>query len=286
LADREDSLVEDRLADLQAMGLSHKEAVLYSQLVALGPSSARRVSESARLPREDSYRTLKRLESKGLVEVVLAKPSIFLAMEPRAAVRSFVSGVESRSETLKQRAYDLGVWLETIKGTGGRDDSERVRRESAVRILWGQQVFLELEKSLRSCEEQYEGVLSPEAFVTASGTGILENLLAARKRGVKVRIITEVGPENLETVRRYSKVLAIRRHEGVSQGIRFSVLDRSKIVMALTEPRTSPERATCLCSSVPTLARGLGLYFEQMWKESQEILEPIRRRAKRPVDVN
>jgi hypothetical protein len=285
LADKEDPLIAGRLADLQAMGLSHQEAVLYSRLVALGPSSARRASESAHLPREDSYRILKRLESKGLVEVVLGNPSIFLAIEPRAAVKSFVSSVDSRSAILKQKAYDLGVWLETIKDTGPHDDSERVPHESAVRILWGQQVFLEFEKSLGKCEAQFEGVFSAVAILRATGAGMLENILSARKRGVNVRIITEVGPESLETVRRYSRFLAIRRHEGVNQGMRFSVIDRSKIIMALTEPVTSPERATFLCSTMPTLARGLDLYFEQMWRESQEILEPIRRPPGRPVGI-
>ena len=176
------------LADLRAMGLSHQEAVMYSQLVALGPSTARHISEAAHLPREDSYRLLRRLESKGLVEVVLGKPSIFLAIEPRAAVRSFVSNLESRSESLKQRAYDLGIWLEKIKGTGHPEEVERSLRESAVRILWGQQVFLEFEKSLRKCTEQYEGVYSPLGFLGTSGSALLESLLLARKRGVRVRI--------------------------------------------------------------------------------------------------
>jgi len=267
------------------MGLSHQEAVLFARLVAIGPSTARRVSQSSHLPREDSYRILKRLESKGLVEVVLGNPSIFVAIEPRAAVRSFVSNVENRSESLKQEAYDLGVWLETIKRTAPHEDAELAHRESPVRVLSGQQVLLEFEKSASKCEVQYEGVLSPMAFLTTSGSGILENLLSARKRGVNVRIITEVIPDSLERVRRYSRFMAIRSHEGVSQGMRFSVLDGSKVIIALTEPQTSSEQTTCLCSGIPTLARGLGLYFEQMWKESQSIPEPIRRPTRRPVGI-
>jgi len=146
-------------------------------------------------------------------------------------------------------------------------------------------VFLEFEKSVRKCSEQYEGVYSAVGFQSTTGFGMLQNLLSARKRGVRVRIITEVNAQNLEVARRYSKLLEIRSHESVSQGMRFSIIDRSKIIMALSDAPTSGERATCLCSSMPTLARGLGLYFEQMWKESREVLEPMRRPLRKGVGV-
>jgi sugar-specific transcriptional regulator TrmB len=270
----------DHLSDVQQMGLSHQEAVLYSCLVALGPSSARHVSESARMPREDSYRTLKRLEARGLVQVELGNPSIFVAVDPRTAVRSFVGSIERRSDELKEKAYELGVWLESIKDTASRGEVGPVNHESAVRILWGQQVFLELEKALKKCDEHYEGVLSPAAFLRSPNFGVVEMLASASSRGVMVRVITEETPQTIEAVRRYSRVFQSRSHEGVSQGMRFSIVDRSRIIMALSDVPAAPEHVSCLCACVPTLARGLGLYFEQTWRDSRPILDQPRRKSR------
>ncbi len=286
MVDTRDSPNADRMKDIQELGLSHQEAVLYSQLVALGPSSAREISESVHMPREDSYRTLKRLETRGLVQLALGNPSIYMAVEPRAAIGSLISNLEVRSEALKEKAYGLGVWLETIKGTANHGVAEPVHHESAAKVVWGHNVLVELEKSLAKCNTQYEGVLSTDVFKREPRIGILEFLLSLIKRGVKVRVVTEVIPETLETVRRYSKIFPVRTHVGVSQGMRFSIVDRSKILMALTEPSAPIEETSCLCSAIPTLARGLGMYFEKMWKDSLPVPGPVGGFTKRRVGIS
>lgn len=275
-------LTAERLADLREMGLTHQESVVYAVLLSMGPSHARQVSERANLPREDSYRVLKHLEAKGLVEVVLGKTSVFVAVSPRVAVRSFVSKVETRSEELMQKAYDLGVWLETIKRTamGGE---EVVHDSTSVRVFSGNQVFTELEKMIREATKQYSGLLAPFTFVSFLGSQILEDLVSASKRGVDVRIITTITNETSESVRRYSRVLPVRHHPAVSQGIRFSIVDGSVAVVALTEPVKNAEGARVLYSSIPTLTRGLMFHFEEMWKESRPTVQPLRHVRKAPV---
>jgi sugar-specific transcriptional regulator TrmB len=276
----------DHLTEIQEFGLSHQEALLYSQLVALGPPSAREVSERLHMSREDSYRILKRLESRGLVQLALGNPSIFMSVEPRAAINSFISNLDVRSDALKEKAYILGAWLETIKGTASHAVAERVHHESAAKVVWGRQVFVELQKLVATCSTQYEGVFSTDLFKRDPKFGILEFLPLLIKRGVKVRVVTEVTPETLETVRRYSKIFPIKAHVGVSQGMRFSIIDRSRIQLALTEPSASDELTSCLCSTIPTLAKGLGMYFDKIWTDSLPVTEPVRHVAKRGVSIS
>lgn len=279
--ERDGSPLADVLADLQEMGLTYQESLVYSELVSMGPSHARRISERAHLPREDSYRILRRLESRGLVEVHLSKPSVFVAVEPRAAVRSFVSTLESRSEELKQRAYDLGFRLEKIKGTARNPEEADSSSDSTLRVLTGHQVFVELERALSCCQRTYSCVLAPVSFVSASGAAVLDEILACRRRGVETRLITEFNRDNLDAIRRYSKQLAIRHHPNAGQGIRFSVFDDSKTILALAEPVTARDGARVMSSSIPTLVKGLTFYFEQMWEESRTLVDPwsVRRRS-------
>lgn len=273
----------ERLADLREMGLTHQESIVYAVLLSMGPSHARRVSERANLPREDSYRVLKHLEEKGLVEVVLGKTSVFVAVDPRVAVRSFVSKVVTRSEELTQKAYDLGVWLETIKDTVPRDDDGVTLSNPSVRVFSGNQVFSELERMIREGRAQYSGLVSPVSFGSFLGSRFLESLVSASKRGVDVRVITTVTDQTSESVRRYSRILPIRHHPSINHGIRFSVVDGTKAILALAEPGRNAGEARVLYSSIPTLTRGLMFRFEEMWKESRPIIQPVRRARKQAV---
>lgn len=267
--DVSDSRLAEILADLVELGLTYQESVVYSELVAMGPSHARRISERAHLPREDSYRVLKRLEAKGLVEVHLDKPAVFAAIEPRAAVRSFISKVDARSHDLKQKAYDLGVRLERIKGTAARYEEESARVHTSVVIIAGRRVFAELERLIGECQTQYAGAIPAVSFLTVQGNAFLENLVAAQKRGVDVRVITCFTPKIIESVRKYSRNIEIRHNDEMSRGIRFSILDEAKVTLALAEPTRSQEDARMMCSTIPTLARELAFHFEQMWSESK-----------------
>src|ERR1700722_19417037 len=82
LLDSKDGLVSNRLDDLHSMGLTHQEAVVYTSLLSLGPSHARAVYKDSHLTREDTFRILRGLEAKALVQVIIGKPSIFVAIEP------------------------------------------------------------------------------------------------------------------------------------------------------------------------------------------------------------
>jgi len=273
------------LEDLRELGLTRQEAAVYAELVSLGPSHARRISERSRLPREDTYRILKHLENKGLVEVVLDKPSLFVAVEPRAAVRSIVSDLESRSQELKQKAYHLGVWLESIKGTANREEDDAPPNGSAVRVLSGPQVLLELDRSLLSCRTQYAAVVSPGSFLGVRGASFLESVLSAGRRGVAVRLITEVSALNIDQVRRYSRLLSVRHHPGMSEGMRFSVLDGSKSILSLADHTSPSGSLRVICTDIPTLGRGLMLYFEQLWKESSAVVESVSHHPGKRVGI-
>ncbi|MDA4113579.1 MAG: hypothetical protein OK474_06010 [Thaumarchaeota archaeon] len=265
MLDSKDELVSNRLDDLHSMGLTHQEAVVYTSLLSLGPSYARAVCKDAHLTREDTYRILRGLEGKVLVQVIMGRPSTFVAIEPRSAVKTFVSEIDARSTELKQRAYGLGEWLERVSVFNEREEH---RDEGiSVKLLFGRQVVEEAVRLLGQCRFEHIVVMTGKGFVVSQKTGYLDHLSLAVQRGIRVRFVTEVDHVNRHAVSRFSRKFEVRHHEDLDRMLSFSISDNSAVTLALTDLNEIDE-ARAVCANSSTLVGGFRSYFEQLWGDS------------------
>ena len=267
MLDSKDGLVSNRLDDLHSMGLTHQEAVVYTSLLSLGPSHARAVCKDSHLTREDTYRILRGLEAKALVHVIIGKPSTFVAIEPRSAVRTFVSQIDARSTELKQRAYGLGEWLERVSTFNDREG--RQDETISVKLLFGHQIVEETLRLLGQCRSEHVTVMTGKGFVASNQMGYLDHLSQAIQRGIRVRLVTEVDQANRQEVYRFSRKLEVRHHGDLDRMMSFSISDSSAVTLALTRLDGTHE-ARAICANSPTLIGGFRSYFEQLWGESRE----------------
>jgi sugar-specific transcriptional regulator TrmB len=265
LLDSKDELDSNRLDDLHSMGLTHQEAVVYTSLLSLGPSHARAVCKDAHLTREDTYRILRGLEGKALVQVIIGRPSTFVAIEPRSAVKTFVSQIDARSTELKQRAYGLGEWLERVSVFNDRE--ERQDERVSVKLLFGHQVAEETIRLLGQCRFEHIAVMTGKGFVVSHRTGYLDHLSLAVQRGIRVRFVTEVNNANRHAVSRFSRKFEVKHHEGLDRMMSFSISDNSALTLALTNLKDIDE-ARAICANSSTLIGGFRSYFEQLWADS------------------
>jgi sugar-specific transcriptional regulator TrmB len=257
---------------LQDMGLTHQEAVVYSTLVSLGPSPARRLSEVTHLAREHCYEVLRKLESKGLVDVLLSNHSLYVPAAPRSAVSLFVSGLESQYSVLRESAYEIGAWLETMTPKVPVVVEDEASPEPHIHLVFGKHTFIEFERELEACRSEYLGIIAPQTLDTPRGLKTLESLARTAKRGVSIRIVTDVGPANRQSIVHFSGALNIRTSSVACEGPRFSVFDRSRVMQSMHEPAAKEEETEAICSRNKILVNGLALLFEQFWRDSRPVL--------------
>lgn len=269
------------LSCLQEMGLTHHEALVYSALLSIGPSHAKKIGEVAHLAREHSYEILRKLEAKGLVELVLAKSSWYIAVEPKLAVNSFVAKISDQSRLLTEKAYEMGAWLQQLKQDSLRRSEDVVHSEPHMRLVFGRNVMQEFERELKSTKSEYLGVFGHSGTLAARRT--LELLAGAARRGVNVRVITDLPAFPDRHTRRLPRAFDVRAHESAGIGARFSVFDGSAAILALHEPVTTGEDARAICSYNPTFVRGFVLHFEQLWGASRPLVYP---ETKAPIRVS
>lgn len=264
------------VGDLEDMGLTQQEAVVYCALVTKGPSPARRLSETVNIRREHCYNALKSLQRKGLVEVALCRPSLFVAVSPKQAVSSFVSEIESRSELLKAKAHDVGNWLDDMRAKAMQEPTQEEvpLEESTLKIIFGKRVLFQVARELEHCKSEYVSICpsAPSLWTSLGWLDYLDHLVEASKRGVAVKIIVDLSGLELgdgKVAKRYAKHIDFRHNRDMLQGARFSVFDRSIILLSLNRPTPKVENLKMIRSTDLALVEGLRTHFERAWTVSK-----------------
>ena len=97
--------ISDKLLnELTSFGLTGNEAKVYLSLLQLSKASATEIAKLARISRQEVYRVLPRLEKIGLVELIINKPTKYLALSPHDILNQLIA---LHKETLESRLFEL-----------------------------------------------------------------------------------------------------------------------------------------------------------------------------------
>jgi len=99
------------------LGLSEKEAEVYVFLAKTGPQKGRNIAEALKLYKQQLYRSLKRLQSKEIVNATLQRPSQFSAIPFDKALDLLVKAHLKEARGIEQEKEEiLSQWHSIIKG--------------------------------------------------------------------------------------------------------------------------------------------------------------------------
>lgn len=247
---------------LQQCGLGEKESRAFAHLTHLGASKVTDLAKASGLKRAETYQILERLQGRGLVEGTLTRPRQFTAV---AAERALAILVEERAAGLKaveSMKEDLAGRLARLSGGPAKEKSAE-----SFRILHDRnQINGQLARTVRAATRELCVVASSRAlFRLLLDEGLETEIKAARKRGVDVRILTEVvsGQEELlERMRGFSQV----RHLMVPRPLRFFVADEREIVQYVTaDPLGQGAKETALWIGARDHVQAQRAFFDDQW---------------------
>lgn len=253
--------VDAVVARLVSCGLAEKEARALAHLTHLGKSKVTDLAAAAGLKRAETYQILERLQSRGLVEATLERPRLFTAV---AAQRATEILVEEREHALKEITAvrdDLTQRLRQLGGGVAEAASESFRVLHDRNQIGGQ-----LGRTIRAA--------ATDLCVVASGRSLFRLLLdegldsefrAAAKRGVKVRVLTELL-EGQEDVRARLGEFAEVRHLMVPRPLRFFIADEREIVQFVTtDPLGGTGKETALWLGARDHVQAQRAFFDDLW---------------------
>ena len=198
-----DSLVIDTkvLVDqLIRFGLTSRQAEVYIFLLGNAPTVASQIARQMGINRSDTYRILGDLFELGLVEKHLSRPrkTLFKPAPPKEAISRILDIKKGEIDELSKRAEEVANWLNSIK----KDMDERAQEPTIFKIIGERGIFDALENMFRRAKQEIGVVLGSRdlsLWLVRGMDDVLENMA---KRGINIRIITNIDKRNLDEVKR------------------------------------------------------------------------------------
>jgi len=256
--------MEEIVDQLIEYGLSNNEAKVVTFLAKRGAERASVAARALRLNRTETYRTLRNLQRRGLVEASLEQPVRFQAAPFSRCLEILLTERKNKLATLEERAAVLERSFETLSVETGAPAFERFQvLEGRARI--GQRLFFMCENS----KLQIDLIMGSSDLAGGSGHAGLETLSMLAKRGRKIRIITNIGSGAVRFVERFQTLIAFR-HLDLAQRpvVRVSIIDDTEALFGIgssedTDGRGSEQVALWITSR--PFVRSLRVYFNETW---------------------
>ncbi|MGD6851732.1 MAG: TrmB family transcriptional regulator [Candidatus Bathyarchaeia archaeon] len=251
---------------LMNLGLTLVQATAYSALLRLGKANAKTISKASGIARTDVYRVMRTLEKLGLVEKIIAAPSMYKATSLKDAFKLLLKYKEEEYSVLKDRAAEL---------------VRNPPQQGHVSVFEEEQEFVLISSEKLSAEKiKIEDNRTRHSLdITGDWKGLkfyeylqLEIHEKALQRGVKIRLITEKhGGDEFEklypSLFEYGGLFKIR-YVDPPIPMRTAIYDKKRLNMSVNTP-TDPKVTPTIWSSNPQFVKVIVAYFEQLWKEAE-----------------
>lgn len=224
-------LSEHLLKGLISFGLSGNEAKTYLALVQLKQATARAIARLANLPRQEIYRVMPRLERLGIVEVIVSKPTKFLAIPPEDALSELI---DRQTEIFAQKVSELQRDKKTLE-----NELKKVEGKSAgitqpepvhYALVSGRHLVNEkIQEMLRKAKIEVLWMSPKYEIIHAVLHDRDKTLRQCAEKNVKVRVLTEVHEKNVKEVENLSRFCEIRHAPNVTTLI--TIVDDKELIV-------------------------------------------------------
>jgi sugar-specific transcriptional regulator TrmB len=261
---------ESYLSQLAKLGLSSLETRVYVALLKTGASGARAIANIANIDRVETYRTLKSLAKKGLVEIAIGKPSIYNAALPDLVIKTLLAEKERQLSSLKTSMNTVQSWLESIRN----------KESTLIADIADGDYFANFSVKLaKQTLRYYNSLLSnvkKEILLVWSGFGLhihaqegtIDLFRRCHDRGLRILGITEENGRYSSEIRRWSKFINLRYIRSMEGRLRYMIVDSAELTLALNEIPCDINSFALLSTKNRTMVRGFEMDFYTLWNSA------------------
>ncbi|MDG6965010.1 MAG: hypothetical protein JRM83_08520 [Nitrososphaerota archaeon] len=220
--------MDQRLVELLGVyGLNEREAQTFIFLAKNGSCGAGELAKAVGIRRMEAYRLLKRLLDRGIVVSTAGKPIKYQAESLEGVISLLTEeqkGYVRRMEEARQELSSL--WKQMPR-------APRESFEQRFRIIQGrEQIYNSVAKMVELASASLDLVFTKNDLVQAHVLGIVDELVEACRRGVKVTMVAPIDPATLEAAEAIAKSVELRHSEDAPRS-RLVVADGAQTLVSL-----------------------------------------------------
>jgi len=266
------SLSEKLVKGLIFFGLTGNEAKVYLALLQFKKASAHAIARLSGVPRQEVYRVLPQLEKLGMVEVIIDRPTKFLAIDPEEVLSELI---ERQQEILTKRISELRnrkSRLETeLREVVGRSAGLIPPEPVHFALISGQRLVNEKIKEMLENAKSEVLWMAPRVEIRRAVIYDRDEMLRqCAQRNVTIRIITEVDKKNAKEVSRLGQFCDVKHAPGVLSLI--TIVDNKELIIG-SAVHTNEDSANSglvhkLWTNDTSHINIMRDFFEKVWKDS------------------
>jgi sugar-specific transcriptional regulator TrmB len=248
---------------LQDFGLTEREAKIFYLLSRLGSASANEVSSAAQYNRLQTYRAVKGLLDRGLVEISLERPRRYTPLKIEHAISLLEQEATNKITQLEsKKPLLLEKWAEV-------SDFPVSRTGYTFRIIQGNKnVFKFAIMLYESAEKEIDIIIKGNEIMRWILEGADDSLQKKTAKQVIARAITEFDVYNTQAIRRFLEICDLRHVQPLNI-VPLVIIDGREVLICLNgNEQGVPENA--IWTNYPGLVRMLNGFFDVSWSNSKD----------------
>lgn len=259
---------QETLEGLKKIGVSRAQFEVYLLLYTHGPQTAADLSNALKRDRSVVYKYLDRLSRLGLIEKQLDRSNSYSA-RPASDVMSLISSMidqeAKRSRSAIKEFFDKVGTIERVEA------NPRAKQEYKL-IFNRKRLYEELSRLFLSTTDEYRLIMSGNGLLRSIRHGLMDLYLDMQKRGVRIEIVSEVTPTNLQEAEYLMRKIPFRHQNGLQ--IRLNVFDSDKVLLGAIQHdedlNINREDDSYILIRDQVFAQGFIQLFDIIWNTSQD----------------
>lgn len=264
-------------AGLTEFGFDQEEAEIMVFLAAMGPLPARAISRRFEFNRMKTYRTLKSMEEKGMVQRVMGRPAKYLALPLKEMLQDRINDTR---EKLAEMTKKESIILEEMEKIAGED--LKISEEPRFRFYQGrQQVYELISQMCSNAEKELSIITTSNDLLRLSLWGLEDKLMELGREGKKIQLLTEIDEPNIREIEAIMGNIEVR-HLSTEAPVRFIVTDREEVLTSVVMDDSmsmTTQEDTGLWASSPSFASAMKTFYDSMWSvapDARTVINVIR----------
>ncbi len=258
--EREANLI---LGYLQDFGLTEKEAKVFFILSKTGSATAPEVANIAELNRLQSYRAIRGLLDRGLVEMSLDRPRRFTPLKIEQALNLLRQEAERKILEFEKKSPIL------MREWAASSDLQLDKAKYSFRIIQGYKNVAKFKIMLcETAKKEIAAALKPNELTNLMIDGTDDVLEGLASNNVSVRGLSEVNEFNLDASKRFLEFSRLN-HTTRSNMVPFIIIDGQEALVCLSRDGNGGVSENAIWTNHPEMVRILAEVYETLWRESQ-----------------
>jgi len=263
---------EDFLNKLrQYFALNLYEAKIWTALLSRGVSTAGELADIGNVPRSRAYDILESLEKKGFVVMKLGKPIKYIAVDPKEVVIRV-------QKLMRDNAEDHVKQLDALRGTDMTKELDLLFKQGiefveptdlAGAIRSRHNIYSHIDQMVRGAEKTVILMTTSKGLIKKAEVlkPVLEKL---KKKGVRIRIASQITKENMATARDLSKVAEVKHVDKINA--RFCLVDGKELTfMVMNDENVHPSYDVGVWVNTPYFASAMESMFDLAWQDMKPL---------------